>query len=201
MVGGWTRVEPVTLEGQVIRLEPLGPEHVDGLCAIAFDADLWRWMPVVLRERDDVERFVQDALRARALGTELAFATLLREGGRVVGSTRYLAIVPAHRRLEIGFTWIARPWQRTAVNTEAKLLLLGHAFDRLGCHRVEFKTDPLNGPSRVAILRLGAREEGTFRRHMVMPDGRLRDSVYYSVVDTEWPAVRARLLEKLGRPA
>jgi RimJ/RimL family protein N-acetyltransferase len=136
-------------------------------------------MRVVLCGRDDVERFVQDALR---------------EGGRVVGSTRYLAIVPAHRRLEIGFTWIARPWQRTAVNTEAKLLLLGHAFDRLGCHRVEFKTDALNGPSRAAIPRLGAREEGTFRRHMVMPDGRLRDSVYYSVVDTEWPAVRARLL-------
>ena len=201
MADGGMLVGPATLEGEVVRLEPLGPEHVEGLCAVAFDPDLWRWMPVVLRSRADVERFVGDALQGRASGVELPFATIVQGAGTVVGSTRYLAIAPAHRRLEIGWTWIARPWQRTAVNTEAKLLMLGHAFDGLGCHRVEFKTDALNAPSRAAILRLGAREEGTFRRHMVMPDGRLRDSAYYSIIDAEWPAVKAGLLARLGRTA
>ena len=127
------------------------------------------------------------------------FATVDQDSGRAIGSTRFMSIVPEHRRLEIGWTWVAPAWQRTGANREAKLLMLGHAFDTLGCRRVEFKTDSLNEPSRTALLGIGARFEGIFRNHMVMPDGRMRHSAYYSVIDDEWPAVRAGLERSLAR--
>lgn len=129
----------------------------------------------------------------------LPFVTVLKSGGQVVGCTRFGNIVPAHRRAEIGWTWVGKPWQRSGVNTEAKFLMLSHAFEVWQCIRVELKTDFLNQKSRTAILRLGAREEGVLRQHMVAPDGRLRDTVYYSILDREWPAVKAALLAKMGR--
>jgi RimJ/RimL family protein N-acetyltransferase len=129
----------------------------------------------------------------------LPFVTIERASGRVVGSTCYLAIEPAHKRLEIGSTWITPSQQRSPVNTEAKLLQLGHCFETLGCNRVEFKTDSRNAQSRAALARIGAKQEGIFRAHMVMPDGVLRDSVYFSVVAPEWPDVKARLLQKIAR--
>jgi RimJ/RimL family protein N-acetyltransferase len=142
---------------------------------------------------------VETALRLQADGVALPFAVMERASGRAIGSSRYAAIDRFNRRLEIGWTWYAPVWQRTAVNTETKYLMLRHAFETLGCLRVEFKTDALNERSRKALLRIGAKEEGTFRRHMIMPGGRIRDSVYFSIIDSEWPAVRARLEELLDR--
>ena len=133
------------------------------------------------------------AMENAAAGTEVPFVTVERASGRPIGSSRYMNIVPEHRRLEIGWSWVATTWQRGGANREAKLLMLGHAFEALGCHRVEFKTDSLNERSRRALLGVGATFEGIFRNHMVMPDDRLRHSAYYSVIDTEWPAVKARL--------
>jgi len=134
-----------------------------------------------------------------AKGTLLPFATIERASGRIVGTTSYLAIEPAHKRLEIGGTWITPSHQRSPVNTEAKLLQLTHCFEVLGCNRVEFKTDSRNARSRVALARIGATEEGTFRAHMVMPDGVLRSSVYFSVIASEWPVMKQRLVQKLAR--
>jgi RimJ/RimL family protein N-acetyltransferase len=193
------RVAPITLEGRVVRLEPLSLDHLDGLTAVGLDPAIWRWMSVTIETRDDMRRYIEAALIACDAGHELPFATVERTTGRVVGSTRYLNIEPAHRRLEIGWTWVAPAWQRSAVNTEAKLLQLGHAFDVLGARRVEFKTDSLNGPSRRALARIGAVEEGTLRNHMLMPGGRMRHSVYFSVTDLEWPAVKRRLRSMLAR--
>ena len=139
------------------------------------------------------------SLAGLAKGTVLPFTTIDRKTGRIVGSTSYLAIEPAHKRLEIGGTWITPSHQRSPVNTEAKLLQLSHCFEVLGCNRVEFKTDSRNAKSRAALARIGAVEEGTFRAHMVMPDGALRTSVYFSVIASEWPGVKARLLQKLAR--
>ena len=191
---------PVRLDGEHVRLEPLTPDHVDALAAVGLDEDLWRWSPAPVRSRGDLAAYVRAALDGQARGDMLPFATVERATGTVVGSTRFGNAALAHRRVEIGWTWVARPWQRTAVNTEAKLLLLRHAFGPLGCHRVELKTDALNERSRQAILRLGAVEEGTLRRHMVTASGRVRDSVYFSVTDGEWPGVEAGLLAKLDRP-
>jgi RimJ/RimL family protein N-acetyltransferase len=147
--------------------------------------------------------YVEAALREQAAGVSLPFATIDLASGRVIGSTRYGNIDRANRRVEIGWTWVAPPWQRTPVNTEAKYLMLGHAFETLGCMRVELKTDSLNERSRAAILRIGAQQEGIFRNHMVTESGRIRHSVYFSLIDSEWPAVKARLEEKLrtGAPA
>jgi RimJ/RimL family protein N-acetyltransferase len=141
---------------------------------------------------------VEAALAAAAAGTEVPFVTIEQATDRVVGSTRYLALAPAHLRLEIGWTWLDPAFQRTAINTEAKLLGLGNAFDTLGLRRVELKTDALNEQSRTAILGIGAQFEGIFRKHMVMPGGRARDSAYYSVIDTEWPSVKAGLQARLA---
>jgi RimJ/RimL family protein N-acetyltransferase len=152
-----------------------------------------------MRTSDDMRAYIEEALLAQASGTALPFATVEQASGRVIGSTRYANIEATHRRLEIGWTWIAPRWQRTAVNTEAKYLMLRHAFETLGCQRVEFKTDSLNERSRNAILRLGAKEEGTFRNHMIAYTGRVRHSVYFSIIETEWPEVKARLEEKLAR--
>jgi len=181
------------LEGTVVRLEPLVWDHLEGLVEVGLDPELWRWMPALVRTEEEMRGYVTAALELRDAGTAIPFATVERASGRVVGTTRFGNVDRANRRVEIGWTWIARPWQRTAVNTEAKYLMLRHAFEEMGCIRVELKTDALNTQSRVAIRRLGAVEEGIFRQHMITNTGRLRDTVYYSILDSEWPEVRRRL--------
>ncbi len=194
------RLEPVILEGTHVRLEPLSLErHWEGLRAVGLDPELWRWTVTRIEAAEDLRRYCEAALEEQAQGRSLPFATLERASGRVVGSTRFGAITPAHRRVEIGWTWIARPWQRTAINTEAKYLMLRHAFETWGCQRVELKTDARNLRSRQAMLRIGCREEGTLRKHMRTERGDVRDTVYFSVLDEEWPAVKARLEERLAR--
>jgi N-acetyltransferase len=194
--GRW--VQPVTLEGRFVRLEPLGPQHAASLAELGLEPEVWRWMPAPVTTPAEMGAFVEAALVEADAGRMVPFATIERSTGRAVGSTRFLSIEPAHRRLEIGFTWLARPWQRSAVNSEAKLLMLGHAFERLGALRVEFKTDSRNEQSRRALAGIGATEEGTLRRHMITAAGR-RDSVYFSVIVDEWPQVRRRLEERLAR--
>jgi len=191
---------PVTLEGRHVRLEPLSLAHQDGLCAVGLDAELWRWAQTSLATPADMRAYIETALTWQAQGTALPFAIVARATGQVVGSTRYANIERADRRLEIGWTWIARAAQRTPVNTEAKYLLLRHAFEVLGCNRVEFKTDVLNERSRAALLRIGATQEGVLRSHMITASGRVRDSVYFSIVAAEWPAVKVGLEAKLARP-
>lgn len=193
------RVEPAVLEGAHVRLEPLRPGHLEGLCDVGLDPELWRWTTSRVTTRDDMRTYLAEAVSLSAAGQAVPFATIERATGRVVGSTRFANIVAEHRRVEIGWTWIAQPWQRSAVNTEAKLLMLKHAFEAWGCNRVELKTDALNERSRRAIARLGAQEEGVLRAHMVVSDGRLRDTVYYSILRDEWPEVRQRLSERLAR--
>jgi RimJ/RimL family protein N-acetyltransferase len=191
-------MEPVTLTGSVVRLEPLGLEHLDGLAEIGLDPALWRWIGFPVRTKDDLRRYIEGALRDREAGRAMPFATIERASGRPIGSTRFGNIDLFNRRVEIGWTWVAPPWQRSAANTEAKLLMLEHAFEDLGCNRVEFKTDSLNTQSRNALLGIGAVEEGTLRNHMVTESGRLRHSVYFSVIASEWPSVRARLERRLA---
>ena len=191
---------PVFLEGRHVRLEPLSLDHLPALVEVGLDPELWQWTLTRMTSPADLERYVRDALDDAAAGRALPFATVARGVGRAVGSTRYGNVSVPDGRLEIGWTWVGRAHQRTAVNTEAKYLMLRHAFEVLGCTRVEFKTDALNARSRAALLRIGAVEEGTFRRHMRTQGGRLRDSVYFSVVDAEWPAVRARLEARLEGP-
>jgi RimJ/RimL family protein N-acetyltransferase len=193
------RLDPVTLEGRIVRLEPLSFEHVPGLADVGLDPEIWRWTIARPRSVEDVRAWAASTISARDAGTEYPFATIDVASGRPIGSSRYMNIVLEHRRLEIGWTWVAPPWQRTGANREAKLLMLEHAFERLGCRRVEFKTDSNNEKSREALLGIGASFEGIFRNHMVMPDGRMRHSAWYSVIDDEWPAVRAGLEAKLGR--
>jgi RimJ/RimL family protein N-acetyltransferase len=192
------QIQQVTLPGRHIRLEPLTLNHLDGLCEIGLDPELWRWIPTPVHSRGDMLDYIRLALQWQSDGTALPFATMEQSTGRVVGSTRYMNIDKPNRHVEIGSTWIGRPWQRTAVNTEAKYLMLRHAFETLGCFRVELKTDVLNQQSRNAILRIGASQEGIFRKHVLCADGRLRDSVYFSIIDSEWPGVKARLEEKLS---
>jgi len=191
---------PVTLEGRHVRLEPLSLAHHDRLCAVGLDAELWRWGLSALETPADMRAYIETALTWQAQGTAVPFAIVARATGQVVGSTRYANIERADRRLEIGWTWIARTAQRTPVNTEAKYLLLRHAFEVLGCNRVEFKTDVLNECSRAALLRIGAKQEGVLRSHMITATGRVRDSVYFSIVAAEWPAVKVALEQKLARP-
>ncbi|HWH36164.1 MAG TPA: GNAT family protein [Candidatus Limnocylindrales bacterium] len=198
MAGPGRWVQPVTLEGRFVRLEPLGPQHAASLAELGLEPEVWRWMPAPVTTPAEMGAFVEAALVEADAGRMVPFATIERSTGRAVGSTRFLSIEPAHRRLEIGFTWLARPWQRSAVNSEAKLLMLGHAFERLGALRVEFKTDSRNEQSRRALAGIGATEEGTLRRHMITAAGR-RDSVYFSVIVDEWPQVRRRLEERLAR--
>ena len=192
-------VEPVVLEGSRVRLEPLTLDHVPGLAEVALDPAIWQWTIARPTSEADLRAWAVAALAGRDAGTEFPFATIDVATGRPIGSSRYMNIVLEHRRLEIGWTWVAPAWQRTGANREAKLLMLGHAFDDLGCRRVEFKTDSLNEPSRTALLGIGATFEGIFRNHMVMPDGRMRHSAYYSVIDDEWPLVRAGLERSLAR--
>ena len=192
-------LDPVTLEGGVVRLVPLGVEHVDGMCEVGLDPEIWRWMPTTVNDRAGMEAFVQESLDMQMAGTGLPFATTLRETGQIIGSTRFMNVAVAHRRVEVGGTWIGTAWQRTRVNTEAKYLMLRYAFEQLGCLRVEFKTHARNSRSRAAILRLGAVEEGLFRKHMVQGDGSVRDTVYFSIVDDEWPVVKGRLEARLDQ--
>lgn len=186
-------LDPITLEGHHVTLQPLTLAHVDALCRVGLDPDLWTWTNDAIESPEKMRAYVETALAEQAAGKSLPFATVERATGTVVGSTRYGNIALADRKVEIGWTWIGRAWHRTAVNTEAKLLMLRHAFDTLGCIRVELKTDRLNSRSRNAIARLGAVEEGTLRQHMITASGRIRDTVYYSVLDREWPEVKARL--------
>lgn len=192
-------VQPVTLEGRLVRLEPLAERHLDDLAAVALDPAIWRWTLARPTDRDGVGAWLATAIANRAAGAELPFATVDVASGRAVGSSRFLSIAPEHRRLEIGWTWLGRAFQRSGANREAKLLQLTHAFEDLGANRVEFKTDSRNEPSRAALLGIGATFEGIFRNHMVMPDGPLRHSAYYSVVVEDWPAVKAHLERLLGR--
>ena len=189
------------LEGGQVRLEPLTLEHHAALCEVGLDPELWQWIPYRATTAEEMLAYIQSALKDQAAGTAQPFATVERSTGRVIGSTRYLNIDVTNRRREIGATWLAKPWQRTAINTEAKYLMLRHAFETLDCIRVELKTDALNQKSRKAILRIGAKEEGTLRRHVVTWTGRVRDSVYFSVLDSEWPQVKAALEAKLTRKA
>lgn len=193
-------VHPLILEGQHVRLEPLRLEHHARLCEVGLDEELWRWTTTLIRTPLEMRAYMETALEDEAAGVSLPFATIEKASGRVVGSTRYGNIDRANRRVEIGWTWVGRDWQRTFVNTEAKYLMLRHAFETLNCLRVEFKTDSLNERSRNAILRLGAKLEGTFRNHMIAYNGRIRHSVFFSIIDSEWPQVKASLEEKLSRP-
>lgn len=192
-------VEPVTLSGSFVRLEPLSLAHVPALFEVARDPAMWQFTTTRMARVEDMRAYVEEALDARSRGEALPFATVAADTGAVLGSSRFANIVKPHRRAEIGWTWLTPSAQRTPANTEAKLLMLQHAFETWGCVRVEFKTDSRNARSRAALLRIGALEEGTLRQHMVMPDGVLRHSVYYSILDSEWPAVKARLVERLAR--
>ncbi len=191
---------PVTLEGSVVRLEPIRPEHAELFWEIAKDnlEDIFRWIPYAVRTRDDFSKLVDKALEEQRRGESVVFATVESASRRAVGSTRFMNIDRVNRRVEIGSTWIAPAWQRTAVNSEAKYLMLRHAFEVWGCMRVELKTDALNQKSRNAILRIGAKEEGTLRRHLLTWTGRVRDTVYFSILDSEWPEVKDKLEKRLN---
>jgi RimJ/RimL family protein N-acetyltransferase len=190
-------IAPVILEGRHVRLEPLTLEHTAQLAEVGLDADLWTWIPTPVRTPEEMSAYVQTAIKEQAAGSALPFALVEKSSGRTMGSTRYGNIDRDHHRVEIGWTWVARQWQRTPINTETKYLLLRHAFETLRCIRVELKTDSLNERSRAAILRIGARQEGIFRNHMITASGRIRHTVYFSIVDSEWPEVKARLEAKL----
>ena len=192
-------VEPITLEGKFVRLEPLSEEHIPGLALAGKDSSIWRYMlygEVTTQEK--MEDWVHDILTRKAAGTDQPFAVRHLETGRLAGSTRYMEIRPEHRSLEIGGTWYGTEFQRTHVNTETKYLLLQHAFENLGCIRVQFKADSRNERSLNAIERIGAVREGVLRNHMILENGVYRHSVYYSILDTEWPAIKKRLATKLA---
>jgi RimJ/RimL family protein N-acetyltransferase len=190
---------PVTLEGTVVRLEPIRREHEQLFWHVAKNEveDIFRWIPYPMRTQEDFRKLVDKAFAEQDRGESVVFATVERGSGRVIGSTRFMNIDRANRRVEIGSTWIAPAWQRTAVNTEAKYVMLRHAFEVWRCIRVELKTDALNHKSRNAILRIGATEEGTLRRHLVTWTGRVRDTVYFSILDDEWPQAKRKLEDKL----
>jgi RimJ/RimL family protein N-acetyltransferase len=193
-------VQPVTLAGQHVRLEPLTMDHLGMLWEIGQDPDLWKWTPYHIKTREEMHTYIQTALNWQEIGTALPFVTIEQATDRVVGSTRFGNIDTGNRRVEIGWTWIGKAWQRTPVNTEAKFLMLQHAFEVWRCIRVELKTDVLNERSRAAILRIGAKQEGIFRHHTITDSGRLRDTVYFSVINDEWPDVKDRLQAKLAEP-
>ena len=188
------------MEGQLVVVDPLVRSHESGLFEAGHDREMWRYLtafPNAFETRERFHRWMQEALAATAVGKEGAWAIIDRESGRPIGSTRYLALRPEHRSLEIGWTWLGRPWWRTGANVETKLLLLGRAFELLGCERVELKTDARNARSRRAMEAMGAQFEGVHRHHMALPDGDWRDTAWYSVIGPEWPDVRARLHARL----
>jgi RimJ/RimL family protein N-acetyltransferase len=191
-------VTPITLQGSVVRLEPIRREHAGVFWEIAKDHldDIFQWIPYRMQTQENFQRLVEKAFDEQERGESVVFATVERGSGRVIGSTRFMNIDRINRRMEIGSTWIVPEWQRTAVNTEAKYLMLRHAFEEWKCIRVELKTDALNQRSRNAILRIGAKEEGTLRKHLITWTGRVRDSVYFSILDTEWPELKVRLEQR-----
>ena len=191
------RVEPVTLAGRRVRLEPLTLDHAEDLARIGLEPELWRLQPAPIETPEDMRRYVESALEGWRAGSMLPFAIRDQASGRVIGSTRYMDIAPEHRRLEIGATWLTPSFQRTAANTEAKLLLLTHAFESLGAIRVVFKTEVANERSRAALSRIGAVQEGVFRQHLIAGSGRRRDMVYFAILDEEWPGVKERLMRLL----
>jgi RimJ/RimL family protein N-acetyltransferase len=188
-----------TLSGKFIDLRPLAETDADALVAAASDGELWNLAHTVVPSAATIGAYIAAALRGQAAGTVIPFVTVIRASGLVVGSTRFWEIDRENRKAEIGHTWLAASWQRTAANTEAKYLMLGHAFEEMGCVRVQFTTDVLNERSRAAILRLGAVEEGVIRNERIMPDGRRRTSVRFSIIDDEWPRVRQGLEGRLAR--
>ena len=187
-------VRPTALQGRFVRLEPLAERHVAGLVAVGMDDEIWRHMPYgAMHTEADIRGWVSGILDQAARGTDIPFAVIHLASGRVAGATRYMEIRPAHRALEIGGTWYGSDYRRTPVNTECKYLLLHHAFEDLRCIRVQLKTDSRNERSQRAIERIGALREGVLKNHMILPDGTFRHSVYYSILDSEWPAVKLRL--------
>jgi RimJ/RimL family protein N-acetyltransferase len=187
-------IAPVTLDGKRVRMEPLDlSRHFEGLCAIGLDTELWRWTQDEPRTPDELRAYLEFALGEQAAGRALPFATIDKPSGRIAGCTRFGSIERRNRRVEIGWTWVGRTFQRSYVNTEAKYLMMRHAFETLGCARVELKTNVLNEKSRNAMKRIGCVEEGVLRKHAVNVHGVWRDTIYYSVLDTEWPNVKARL--------
>jgi N-acetyltransferase len=192
------RIETIVLDGNFVRLEPLSGNHLEALCRVGLDEEIWRWSPTDVKTREDMSRYIETALDEQAAGVSLPFATIEKQSKKVVGSTRFGNIDPKNRRAEIGWTWIGRKWQRTFVNTEAKFLMLRYAFEVWKCVRVELKTDVLNEKSRKAVERLGAKQEGVLRKHIITDSGRFRDTVYYSILDDEWRAVKTNLEVKLG---
>ena len=193
-------VEPVTLRDRGVRLEPLALVHEDGLRTAAADGALWNLRVTSVPEPENTRKYIEDALRMRDEGHRFAFAVVEETSGRVLGSTSYHDIVPALKRVEIGYTWYARSVQRTHVNTTCKLMMMSHAFDTLGCHVVGWRTDNFNFASQRAIERLGAKKDGVLRGHALRRDGTIRDTVMYSMRSGEWPEAKAQLLYLLNRP-
>lgn len=193
--------QPVTLSGPFVRLVPLRLDHVPALARVGLDPELWRWVPTPVSTADEMHAYVASALDDQTRGLALPFVIVAAASNEVIGCTRFGNIDTKNRRLEIGWTWLARSHQRTAVNSNAKRLLLGHAFDDLCALRVELKTDALNDKSRAAIGRIGAVQEGIVRKHSITASGRVRDAVYFSIIDTEWPLVRRTLDERLAHHA
>jgi len=194
MTAGALSIAPATLDGERVRMEPLALAlHFEGLCEIGLDPDLWRWTTNHVTTREALRAYLDTALTEQTEGRSLPFATVDKPSGRIAGCTRFGNIDRHNRRMEIGWTWVGRPFQRSYVNTEAKYLMLRHAFETLGCVRVELKTNALNRRSRDAMLRIGCTEEGVFRRYQRNDDGTWRDTAWYSVIDSEWRAVKQRL--------
>jgi RimJ/RimL family protein N-acetyltransferase len=198
-------IQPITLEGQHVRLAPLSFAHEESLIAAAADGELWNTQVTIIPRPEGMKDYIQFALDGLAQGNQLPFVIVRKDGSanasspsdRIVGSTRFYEIRPQDRAAAIGYTWLAKSAQRTRVNTESKLLLLKHAFEDWHCNRVELITDVLNEQSRTAIMRLGARQEGILRKHLILPNGRIRDSVLFSILDDEWPEVKQRLILSL----
>lgn len=193
-------VKPIVLTGKYVRLEPMTENHIEGLAEIGIGHTFWDFMVYGdIKSVDDMRGWVKDILARAEMGTDVPFVAIHLASGRVAGATRYLNIMPKDRGLEVGGTWYGTEFQRTLVNTECKYLLLQHAFETLGCIRVQLKTDSRNERSQKAIERIGGVKEGVLRNHMILPDGRYRHSVYYSILDTEWEGVKKRLEEMMGR--
>lgn len=193
-------ISPIILTGQFVRLEPLSMNHLQDLCLVGLDDEIWRYMVYGwVRSEQDMRNWIAEILKRQEKGTDLPFAVIDLKSGKAIGATRYMEIRPKDRGLEIGGTWYGRAYQRSVVNTECKFLLLQHAFEGLGCIRVQFKTDLRNIRSQKAIERIGATKEGIFRNHMILPDGTIRHSVYYSIIVEEWQSVKAHLIGLLSK--
>ena len=190
---------PVSLAGEVVLLEPLALHHIDDLMRVAIDEDLWKWTGSIIRNRSDLTEYVKSAIELKEGGRAMPYATCIKESGVAVGSTRFANISLTDSRVEIGWTWLGRGYQRTGINTEAKFLMLKYAFETLGCVRVELKTHVANIRSREAMKRIGAVEEGILRSHTLFRDGKNRDTIYYSILDREWATVSNHLIELLTK--